>query len=81
MSNAKEHYSCILILGVVAIGNRYIRFMIFTMEVAVAAMPPGVDQWVLILDVGGKLSRTSGFMFVLLTCLRRGLLVVLKLVA
>jgi len=25
------------------------------MEVAVAAMPPGVDQWILILDAGGEL--------------------------
>jgi hypothetical protein len=35
--------------------KQYLRFVIFTLEVAVAAMPPGVDQWVLILDAGGKL--------------------------
>jgi hypothetical protein len=33
----------------------YLWYIIFTMEVAVAAMPPGVDQCVLILDAGGKL--------------------------
>ncbi|KAG0577299.1 hypothetical protein M758_5G140200 [Ceratodon purpureus] len=33
--------------------KQHLRFLIFTMEVAVAAMPPGVDQWVLILDAGG----------------------------
>lgn len=33
--------------------KQHLRFIIFTMEVAVAAMPPGIDQWVLILDVGG----------------------------
>lgn len=36
-------------------GRRHLRFIIFTMEVAVAAMPPGVDQWVLILDAGGNI--------------------------
>ncbi|KAH9571581.1 hypothetical protein CY35_02G101100 [Sphagnum magellanicum] len=36
----------------------YLRYIIFTMEVAVAAMPPGVDQCVLILDAGGY-SRIS----------------------
>ncbi|CAK9235326.1 unnamed protein product [Sphagnum jensenii] len=39
--------------------KQYLRFVIFTLEVAVAAMPPGVDQWVLILDAGGY-SRISG---------------------
>lgn len=34
---------------------RYLRYVIFTMEVAVATMPPGVDQWILILDAGGKI--------------------------
>ncbi|CAK9871271.1 unnamed protein product [Sphagnum jensenii] len=36
----------------------YLWYIIFTMEVAVAAMPPGVDQCVLILDAGGY-SRIS----------------------
>lgn len=41
--------------------KQHLRFIIFTMEVAVAAMPPGVDQWVLILDAGGytKISAPS----------------------
>jgi len=34
---------------------RYLRYVIFTMEVAVATMAPGVDQWILILDAGGKI--------------------------
>ncbi|XP_024398179.1 uncharacterized protein [Physcomitrium patens] len=38
--------------------KEYLRHIIFTMEVAVAAMPPGVAQWVLILDAGGY-SRLS----------------------
>ncbi|KAG0582472.1 hypothetical protein M758_3G062100 [Ceratodon purpureus] len=41
--------------------KQHLRFIIFTMEVAVAAMPPGVDQWILILDAGGysKISAPS----------------------
>jgi hypothetical protein len=45
----------ILIPETVAFVNRHLRFIVFTMEVAVAAMPPGVDQWILILDAGGML--------------------------
>lgn len=44
---------------VLTVANRYLRFIIFTMEVAVGAMPAGVDQWVLILDVGGIHLRAS----------------------
>ncbi|XP_024379333.1 uncharacterized protein [Physcomitrium patens] len=38
--------------------KQHLRYIIFTMEVAIASMPPGVDQWVLILDAGGY-SRMS----------------------
>ena len=49
---------CMLIPETFDLVNRHLRFIIFTMEVAVAAMPPGVDQWILILDAGGKLLLT-----------------------
>ena len=58
---------CVLIRYVFPIAIRYFRYIIFTMEVAVAAMPPGVDQWVLILDAGGKLLLASLNLRVLMT--------------
>ncbi|CAM6098480.1 unnamed protein product [Calypogeia fissa] len=40
--------------------KRYLRYLIFTVEVAVASMLRGVDQWVLIIDVGqSKMSSPS----------------------
>ncbi|KAG6544311.1 hypothetical protein Mapa_014314 [Marchantia paleacea] len=40
--------------------KQYLRYLIFTMEVAVASMRPGVDQWVLVIDMGhAKLSSPS----------------------
>lgn len=44
---------CRFILNPVRVADRYLRYLIFTMEVAIAAMPPGVTQWVLIVDTGG----------------------------
>ncbi|KAL2603026.1 hypothetical protein R1flu_013128 [Riccia fluitans] len=32
--------------------KQYLRYLIFTMEVALASMGPGVNQWVLIIDIG-----------------------------
>ncbi|KAL3681162.1 hypothetical protein R1sor_024118 [Riccia sorocarpa] len=40
--------------------KQYLRYLIFTMEVAVASMGPGVNQWVLIIDIGNsKLTSPS----------------------
>lgn len=33
--------------------DRYLRFLVFTAEVALASMDPGVDQWVMIIDIAG----------------------------
>lgn len=37
------------------------------MEVAIASMPPGVDQWVLILDAGGNMLSSVLFIQLLNT--------------
>lgn len=55
----------ILILETIALVNRHLRYIIFTMEVAVAAMPPGVDQWILILDAGGRVHESQRYSSVL----------------
>ncbi|XP_024539014.1 uncharacterized protein LOC9653312 isoform X1 [Selaginella moellendorffii] len=49
---------------------RFIRFLVFSFEVAVSSMPPGVDQFVMLIDFSGSSRGSSSLLSFILSIMK-----------